>query len=344
MPNVEVTIPNLVPGKRYRMVIEPNNNQAVGPSIEFKVPNAPRLISTYRPTYRVLTTSYPATGGEIIGYTDVYGDDPPPYTTSSTTDYSAKIDTSTFRASSGWYKMNVTAGYSMPGVGQEFYVSGASGGSSPYYYDWLKYTVSSVSSRTVYATAVPNNTTKWSSSWKNQNGKPFGDIATTVGSKAVTISWSVTTSSVVDPSAPFIRKDPIYSAVVPGYTVSDVELTLPPEINSYLTNTTNIVDVPIFLYIKNGTYYYFNDIDLNSTKSGGVLYPPTLSSKPSPVPLTAKNRNVNADVSNRDYRFTIARYENNGSSWSGYWLQTDSLFVSEQNPNKIILSQSGTTS
>lgn len=351
MANAEIKIPNLTPGKRYRMVIETTNSAGqvnVGttsmPSIEFNVPASPRLLSTYRPTYRVFTTNYPATGGEITGYTDVYGEDPPPYVSSTTTNYSAAISTSTFRSSDGWYKMTVANGHSVPSAGQSFRVSGASFGAAPYYYDWLNYSVSRVSGNTVYATATLGDTTNYPKSWKSQNGKPFSDIAKTVGSRAVTISWSVTSSTTVDPSAPFIRKDPIYSAIVPAYSISDVELTLPTEVASSLLNTETVVDIPIFAYIKSGVYYYFNDVTMNSTKVGGILRPPAISSKPTTIPLSAKNLNANADIVNRDYRFTIARYEYNGTSWNGYWLQSDNTFASEQSPNKIIYSQSGVSS
>ena len=71
MPNVELRIPGLVPGKRYRMVVETTTESVVGPSIEFTVPSSPRLISTYTPTYKKVSrpwsSSYQSWGITVTG-------------------------------------------------------------------------------------------------------------------------------------------------------------------------------------------------------------------------------------------------------------------------------------
>lgn len=342
MPTSQIRIPDLVPGKRYRMVVSTNDTSETAPSIEFVVPTSPRLLSTYTPTCTVTTINYPQTGGDIIGYVDVYGPDPAPYTVSTSTPYSGTTKGGTFRNGDSTYtnyKMTIASG-SVPSKGQTFSITGASTGSAPYYYDWLVYTVTSVSGQVVYATAVLGKTTSYSAKWLGQKGNPFTDIATTVGSKAPTLSWSITTSETIDPSAPYLRTDPIYSAIVPASSETYVDLNIPIEISYSLANYDTVVDIPIFMYKKNGQYYYFDDTLVNDSKVGGILNPQTLSSKPSPIPMKKRNEKVNSDASNRDYRFTIARYTFTGTSWTGKWLQTEDRFINTQVIEDVIMSQS----
>jgi hypothetical protein len=332
--NVEVTIPNLVPGKRYRMVVEPLSGNAIGPSIEFKVPPAPRLLSTYRPTYQTITENYPQTGGDIIGYKDVISD-PPAYTVSGTTSFASSIES--FRGNGSNYIIIIRPGYSVPGAGQGFRVSGISFGSAPYYYDWLNFYAYSVSGRTVYASASLGNTTGYPSHWRTQGGRPFGDLGVKYSGTAY---WTGAYSYVVDPDPFVVSKDPVYSTIVPAYTLNHVDVKIPTEIVSSLANSQTVVDVPVFMYKKSGQYYYLNDTLINSTKISGTLNPPSLGSKPTTTVMKQRNSNVNLDVSNRDYRFTVARYEYSSGSWSGRWIQKESLFDSNQIIENVILSQS----
>lgn len=334
MANVEVTIPNLVPGKRYRMVVEPLNGSAVGPSIEFKVPPAARLLSTYKPNYQTIVENYPQTGGDIIGYKDVISD-PPPYTVSGTTSFASAIES--FRGNGSNYIIVIRPGYSVPGAGQGFRVSGISTGSTPFYYDWLNYYAYSVSGRTVYASASLGNTSGYPSHWRTQGGRPFGDLGVRYSG---TTYWTGPYSYVVDPPPEVVRRDPVYSTIVPAYTLTHVDIKAPTELLSSLSNSETVVDIPIFMYKKSGQYYYLNDTLVNGTKIGSTLNPPSLPSKPSAIAMKQRNSNVNLDVSNRDYRFTVARYQFSGGSWSGQWLQTDSLFSSNQVVENVVLSQS----
>jgi len=335
--NVEVTIPNLVPGKRYRMVVEPLNGNAVGPSIEFKVPPAPRLLSTYKPTYQTIVENYPQTGGDIIGYKDVV-EDPAPYTVSGTTSFASAIES--FRGNGSNYIIVIRPGFNVPGAGQGFRVSGISTGSTPFYYDWLNYYAYSVSGRTVYASATLGNTSGYPSHWRTQGGRPFGDLGVRYSG---TTYWTGPYSYVVDPPPFVVRRDPIYSTIVPAYTLTHVDVKVPTEILSSLANSENIVDIPIFMYKKSGIYYYLNDTTVNGTIIGGKLSPPSLLSKPTTIPMKQRNNSVNLDVSNRDYRFTIARYTYTNGSWFGKWLQPNSSFNSIQRIENVILSQSAVT-
>lgn len=105
-----------------------------------------------------------------------------------------------------------------------------------------------------------------------------------------------------------------------------MDVSVPEELSTSLMNDSTMFDKPVFFYIKNGSYFYLD----NSAVSA---YPPSLTSKPSTIPLTERNADIttvdgspNNELAARDYRFTVARYELMGSSWVGYWMQKDELY------------------
>jgi hypothetical protein len=66
--------------------------------------------------------------------------------------------------------------------------------------------------------------------------------------------------------------------------------------------------------------------------------------------MTKRNKEVNkydnltgTFSTTRSYRFSIIRYTRSpgGSVWTGSWLQTESTFDADPQPNRIIHSQAG---
>ena len=63
--NKQITIPDLVPGKRYRLVVGKNtsNGEILSPAIEFSTPTSPVLMTEYGcDVNRVFTTTTVKTG------------------------------------------------------------------------------------------------------------------------------------------------------------------------------------------------------------------------------------------------------------------------------------------
>lgn len=335
MPNVELRIPGLVPGKRYRMVVETTSESVVGPSIEFTVPSSPRLISTYTPTYRKITRPWSSSYNEWA--ITVSGSD----WSIAAQNQSATFNQMKTKNNSFEYTFNFSSG-TKPSVGQVFTISNASDlwttkvNTEPFYYDWLDYTVTGVSGNTITATGSPNPTKKASGSgtrvgwgkapwnetkkvgtvqyydtrhWDNAsyNGKGFD---TSTKTRTITASWTIPGSSG--------RTADQYGWVTKtssgNYT--DIEVSIPAELQTpqALQNSTNLKHIPVFFYIKNGVFYNVDDNTVMSTT------PRALSTMPTTIPMSQTNLDVGNDV--RDYRFTIATYTKQGSSWVGEWQQT----------------------
>lgn len=331
MANVEISIPNLVSGQRYRMVIESENNPSlVGPSIEFVVPSTPRFLSTYQPLYRVVAEPWSTT------------------TTETTTIPGATISAGSIQAAAnlsknitGWkrgnniyppyqfYVDNITS----LSIGQTFTVNAMSNPAGGDYYDRLIYTVVSVSGTTVGATAViPSPVPSgFTTSWRNAGGAPL--VGNTTTSNNGTLNFSLPAIPATDQTAAGTEKA---TTTTESGTKYHVDVSAPEEISTFLISDETMFDAIVFFYIKNGTYYYLNNTEMN-------VNPPSYSTKPSTISLTERNANIGGQQESiaRDYRFTVARYEKQGSSWVGYWMQKDDTYETVgPSMNRVIYSQS----
>lgn len=343
MPNTEIKIPNLTPGKRYRMVVSTNTetngvaNTTSAPSLEFVVPTSPRLLSTYTPTYSIIsepwsTTTYvtQSVAGTVV------------------TAGSIRAASSSSKNITGWtrgnniyppYQFKVNNSTDLT-VGQQFTVYGMSSPSGGDYYDRLIYTVVAVGTNYVGATAkIPSPTPSgFTTSWKSAGGAPLV-TNTTTGNTGV-LNYSLSAIPATDQT---VAANPatITTPSVTSGTHYHVDVSVPAELQATLVNKATMFDLPIFFYIKNGVYYYLDDTQMTTS----VL---SLSSKPSTIKLTARNLNIGADYnistgisSSRDYRFTVARYTQQGSSWTGKWLQKDVTYDTIGSAlNRIVYSQS----
>jgi hypothetical protein len=331
MAKVEVSIPNLVSGQRYRMVVESRNNPSlVGPSIEFVVPPTPRFLSTYQPLYKVVAEPWSTT------------------TTTTETIPGATITAGSIQAAAnlsknitGWkrgnniyppyqfYVNNITS----LNLGQTFTVNAMSSPAGGDYYDRLIYTVVSVSGTTVGATAtIPNPAPSgFTASWKAAAGAPL--VGNTTTSNNGTLNFSLPAIPATNQTAASTTKS---TTKTDSGTKYHVDVSAPQEISTFLISDETMFDVIVFFYIKNGVYYY-----LNNTVMG--VNPPSYSTKPSTISLTERNADIGEQTESvaRDYRFTVARYEKQGSSWVGYWMQKDDTYeIVGPSVSRVIYSQS----
>ena len=356
MASAEIKIPDLIPGKRYRMVVETTDsdgNITVGttsvPSIEFLVPSASHLLSNYTPTYSIDVDNYPASGGEIIGYI-------PDETISSeniVTAYSAarsKIcNNSTTISSNGNYLFSFNNLYGAPPVGQTFRVSGMVGSNS-IYYDNLLYTAQSHDSvnNKVIAVGKLNGEDGWANQtyatkekWRNQGGSPFIDLNTTTSVFTPRLSW-IQTESDITTSPPANNPQPIYSAIVPSYSRTSVTVSIPSSFileNNIGINGDRVVEIPVFFYIKDGIFYNLD----NSVMSG---LPPVITAIPVAIPRSGVNTNPNntnsSEISLRSYRFSVARYTQINGLFSAEWSQVDDAYRLNPLMRNVIYSRTAT--
>jgi len=342
MANVEVSIPNLVSGQRYRMVVESTTNPSlVGPSIEFVVPPTPRLLSSYQPLYSVVSEPWSIT------------------TATTTTTAGATISAGSIQAAgnysksiTGWKRgNNIYPPYQFYvnnianlGNGQQFTVNAMSDTAGGEYYDRLIYTVQGqpsaiaspaendwlyvVNATAIIPTPVPSGFT---TAWKNAGGAPL--VSSTRTSNNGTLSFSLPAIPATDQTATSTTKT---TSSTESGTKYHVDVSVPQEISTSLINTSTMFDKPVFFYIKNGSYFYLDDTSASA-------YPPSLASKPSTIPLTERNADMasQTETATRDYRFTIARYELMESSWVGYWVQKNETYETiGPSFSRVIFSQS----
>lgn len=332
MANVEVNIPNLVSGQRYRMVVESRSNPSlVGPSIEFVVPPTPRLLSSYQPLFNVISEPWSTTTTETVtvpGATVLAG--------------SIQAGGNFSKSITGWKRgNNIFPPYqfyvndiSGLGNGQQFTVYGMSSPAGGDYYDRLVYTVqgqpvgTTVGATAVIPSPVPSGFT---ASWKSAAGAPL--VASTTTSNNGTLSFSLPAIPATNQTAASTTKT---NTNTQSGTKYHVDVSVPQEISTSLVNTSTMFDKPVFFYIKNGSYFYLDNTAVSA-------YPPSLTSKPTTIPLTERNAEIGAQTESaaRDYRFTIARYELTGSSWVGYWIQKNETYETIGPAfSRVIFSQS----
>jgi hypothetical protein len=333
MPKVELRASNLVPGKRYRMVIETTTQSAVGPSIEFVVPSAPRLISTYTPTYNIVPENYsielkPATTapGAMINVGDEQS--------AKNYDFKNGLRGTTRVKGSRRYIYYTNLALESFGKGTVFRVRHPDG-----YYDQIPFTVDHIQSGSF--TVVNNNGGKETltkaihadaANKKYPGYSRTGDAYSTDTNSGNT---DIYYSRPALPAVAYRAPDVNVPAVMDNGTYQHVDVSLPSEIEKdlYVKPTDGVAKVPVFFYIQGGAYYYFGGAVVGTT-------PLSLTSVPV-IEMKKRNSKANKEASLRDYRFTIARYTKQGSTWVGEWEQPLDTYESiGPSFSRVVVSQS----
>jgi hypothetical protein len=379
VPRKEITIPGLVPGKRYRMVVETTDgSNLVAPSIEFVVPPSPRLLSTYTPTFSVIKAYHDI---KVEAWTQEVKGEKIPGTGIAAVNNDVRF--SKFVNTNAKNKYTITSTGAVPPKNQTFTVSGVSSGSAPFYFNWLVYTVTSSDKNPFEATAVGqkvyidtlspdgwkvnSKTSKTNRAlvtdghgvlWSTKNGIGWGDVKTNSNMRMYWQTPAIPALYYKDtPSEKYIKDVPN------GGVHYHVDLTVPSEVQAQLAWTDTVKDVPVFFYINNNIFYDFNDKPftdpLNSIVNSANMSPLSLSTsnlnqiytdgRGNRV-MTKRNQRVNVYdnttgtfSTTRSYRFGVVRYTRpaGGSTWTGSWLQTEAAFDSAPTPNNIVYSQAG---
>ena len=317
MPEKQITITSLVPGKRYRMVVETTDgSNLVAPSIEFVVPPTPRLLSTYTPTYKVVKAFHDTQG--TYDPPDIPGSEPKLIPGTGIPAVNNRVRITLFQNKNNTNDITIVSTGALPPKNTKFRVTGVSVGSAPYYYDWCDYKVTSTNTpnKTLKADAVGRDDYKgilspggWrvvkSTSkanrakvtdgngvlWSEKNGVGWGDKRE---SASMFMTWQT-------PEIPAQYTDrvpgkitaPIPITIPNGGVHYHVDLTVPSEIQSQLAWTDTTRDVPIFFYISGGTFFDFNDKSFGDSLNSIVN-----SANMSPLSLTTSNFNqIYTDVS-----------------------------------------------
>jgi len=352
----EIRIPNLTPGKRYRMVITTNsaiNGSAVAagstsaPSIEFVVPTSPELLSTYTPTYTV--TPYHWEHVTSVAATQAPDTVVAKGSQQAETTYDYPLGTAATSGLQGWNYVNNSWNYifytdkDLTGLAENLPldVTISSFGAS---YDGI-YTINSITTGTYkiksITTGAVQNLTKalGAVSKVRAGGKGANGTSNTTTSNNGGIKYTIPNKPAADIRTPGAITGP--SEIRSPRTDHNVTVTLPQELeNSGMLKWDirgGVCDVPVFFYIKNGIYYGMNDQVLSAT-------PLNIITMPANMVKSAQNLRANIDGTQRDtardYRFTIARYKPNGNIWTGYWLQRSQLFPTvAPNMNNVIFSK-----
>ncbi len=379
MPTKYITLTGLVPGKRYRMVVETEDgSNLVAPSIEFVVPSSPRLLSTYTPTFSVVKAYHDI---QVEAWTEEIKGAQIPGT--GTKDVNNEVKFSRFVNTNGTRNYTITSSGAVPPKDQTFTVSGVSSGSAPFYFNWLVYTVTSTGKNPFTASAVGQDVYKAALSpggwrvisststsnrakvtdgngvlWSTKNGIGWGDVKTNSDMKMYWTTKGIPAAYYKDTKPEKYMKD-----VPNGGVHYHVDLTVPSEVQGQLAWTDTVKDIPVFFYINNNTFYDFNDKafsdPLNSIVNTSNMSPLSLSTSnlnqiyadaSGNRIMTKRNQKVNVYdnttgtfSTTRSYRFSIVRYTRppGGSTWTGSWLQTELSFDSTPTPDKIIYSQAG---
>lgn len=342
MPKKEIVIPNLIPGKRYRMVIETpleeSSPKLIAPSIEFVVPPAPRLISTYTPTYTLVSENWStstSTTTTTIGSTVNVGD----LQSAKNYDYRQALGGVTRATGSRRYVYYTSTALESFGIGTVFRVRHPDG-----YYDQIPFTVALVQSGSftvknskgvaqTFNTAIHADAANQKYPGYNRTGDAY---STTTNSGNTDIYYS-------RPALPAVayKNDDTSSTTTTTTTgtYTHVDVTVPSEIQKdlYVKPLEGVAKIPVFFYIKNGVSYY-----LDNTAVGAN--PLNLTSVPV-LEMKKRNSQADAEASTRDYRFTIARYTKQGSTWVGEWEQKMDTYESIGPAfSRVVVSQSAVKS
>lgn len=279
MPNTEIKLPNLTPGKRYRMVVSTNadvnglniaSNTTSAPSLEFVVPTSPRLISTYTPTCKTVTQLHDTTSQAytpvVAGTYHAVGS----VSAASTTTIAMSNFLNTANLTKN-YRFTVAAGSAKPPIGAVCTVSGVSTGAAPFYFDWLNYTVTSTTSTYIYATGSLSATATGNTAfmkqkdstvpgtlWATRAGAGWGDNRSYANMK---VSWSNPPVPAVAYTDPATGGTPYIKTNVGGGTYYHVDVAAPLDLKDQLVWTNTVRDIVYFFYIDNGIYYDFGPVD-----------------------------------------------------------------------------------
>lgn len=349
MANKEITIPGLVAGKRYRMVVETKDgSNLIAPSIEFVVPPSPRLLSTYKPTYKNIkeTYSYPDTRevDEAIPGTWVEVG-------------AVQAAGSRSAAIAGWMRTKGSYTYdfyvnSPSGltVGMTFTVSGMSSSPNPTYYDYLSYTVTGITPDS-RRSGGNYRVTSSATNGRKLTGFTYNDGRALATGDTSNNGWMYYTVPAI-PAQRYQNPSPgthkvTESFINPNGVKYHAEISSPSDLVSSLADSETVKDIPIFFYIKNGIYYDMNDVALTDALNA-VVDPTTKlpksisnSSWKNPKVFTIRNNNAGSNaIATKDYRFTVARYTKIGTSWYGEWLQTADPSIPNPAFSSVISSQS----
>lgn len=335
MAKKEIVIPNLVPGKRYRMVVEtpPTTGEPslLAPSVEFVVPSAPRLISTYTPTFSVISEPWSVT------------------TTTTTTVPGTWVEVGSVQAQTTYtYNYSSTLG-AQSGLGGWSYTLNS--------WNYTFYTnvaltnlqVNQVVTITNFGDTYDGNFTVtgvYSGTWtiKNSSGvaQTFNKAITATSHRRAGHQTATTSNNgnitYTIPNVPSVRyQNPdttTTTTTVSSGTYYHVDVNIPSEIQKDLMSTSTVKKIPVFFYIQNGVYYYFDGSVVGNT-------PLTLTTTPV-IEMKKRNLNANSSVSARDYRFTVAKYTLIGSSWYGDWEQKLDTYQSiGPSFSRVVISQPG---
>lgn len=355
----EIRIPNLTPGKRYRMVITTNsaiNGAAVAagstsaPSIEFVVPTSPELLSTYTPTYTVSEVNWSTTSTTPI--VNVPGTLVLKGSTQAQTTYDYPLGSTAAQAGlGGWNYVKGSWNYifysdkALTGLSTNLPldVNISSFGAT---YDGV-YTVTSIVPGTYVVKSQTTGTTQtftkaiYATSKVRAGGTSSTGTTNTTTSNNGGIKYTIPNIPAADYTTPGTTTGG--TQVVTNGKDFNVTVTIPQELENsgmlkWNTNISNgVCDVPVFFYIKNGIYYGMNDQVLSATPLNIITMPQSMIK--SGTNLKANLNDTTRDTA-RDYRFTIARYKPNGNIWSGNWLQRSQLFPTvAPNMNNVIFSK-----
>jgi hypothetical protein len=321
------------------------------PSIEFVVPSANQLLSEYTPTYSVKVDNYPARQGAEISRTQQPSIIHPAtgyWSAWTTVARNKNCDNTVLTYGSGYkkylFRFPSTAG--APPVGQDFRVSGMSQNGSDYY-DNLLYTRTNDNpgGGNIVATAKLNGETGWSGQskdtkarWRAKAGQHWGanDLKLTAGTSKPKLNWDEPTRSWIDTTpSPTPVPDKVEYAQHPAYSITTVTVSIPQslKLENNSQNNQRVVEIPVFFYIENGIFK-----NLDNTVMTGL--PPSITSVPGAIPRSGVNVNEpNVGVSQRSYRFTVARYTQINGLWEASWSQSDDLYESEKVMRHVICSR-----
>ena len=342
----------LVPGKRYRLVLDvlyPDNTILSTNSMEFTTPSAPDPLSIYAPTViQVAGTPAATTVTTTVAAVAAY----------DVNFNITKID----KPAKG--QSNFVIYGAIPNTLKDqmvIQITNFSYGAHRYY-DHLRFTVNGTPNYGVSANVTSSwvSTDSWATFCHNEHftksladAKSWDYWAYKGQSLALETGWTPADGRAINAryTVPAVAAYDIQS---PGTrSTTDVTMSLPSNIVSTLSWQPQALDairhMPVFAYKTGGVWK-----DL--VKKTNLSITPTIYDSISPMPtfqpLSAKQIDILKDSSGalvnetREYRFSIVEYKYDGSRWNGTWLQTIVPYqnISELagNFDNIIWSQAGT--
>jgi hypothetical protein len=336
----------LVPGKRYRMVLEAQvqgGSRVSSPSFEFTVPNAPEPLTNYIPTvvksggasgsnttttitvaaanaytatYNISSIGKPAPNGTTFR---LYGNPP--------TTPSGRLIVTNWSYGGHRYYDGLVLNVSGTGPGYVDVVSSAPRTSTGAI-DYSKFCHSEHFDKKKAAAkgwdywGGYNFGSQKEENWKTADGRQLTGAYTV---PAVAQQSVTTTTSWTDPTS--------------------VTMSLPsnilPSLSYQRQEQGAVRHIPLFAYKTGGVW---KDLKTAGNLSTTPIRYDSISQMPSQIPTSAKQDNINVSES-RQYAFTIITYTYDGQYWNGDWYQTKigySSFSELGNLDNVVWSQFGT--